>query len=208
MGNAFSPDGPLAELLEKAWNLLVLNILTVVCCLPVVTIGCSITAAYSVCKQIREGHASVFRTFFEAFSSNWKQATILWMILFLILQILIVDYAIVLQTQPQCQDILEVVLLVSAVLWLMTMLWTFALQASFDNKVTQTLKNAFLLSFGFVFRSIIMVVVVCLPVACFWLVDSSIVIVVVVLYGVSLPIYGNHLLLRKTFASFGSSDGL
>lgn len=199
MGNAFSADGPLGELLSKAWDLLVLNVLTLLCSLPLITAGCALTAAYSVCWQIKEGHVPVFRTFFTAFKANIKQATILWVILFLILQILLVDYAIVLKTQPIYRDIAVIVLFVAAIMVLMTMLWTFALQAHFENSVRQTLKNGFLLSIGYLMRSIAMVAMACVPIICFWLVDSTIVFAVVVFYGISLPLYGNSLLLRSVF---------
>ena len=202
MGNAFSPDSPLMELLGKAWNLLVLNLLTLLCCIPVVTAGSAITAAYSVCMQLRTESVSVFPAYFKAFRDNFKQATMIWGFFFLVAQVLAVDYVIILKTQPPAQGVFEGIIYLLALLLLIAAQWAFALQVRFLNKVRLTIRNSFLLGLGYFIRSVVMAVVVCLPVAAFWLLDHAVLFVIIVIYGISGPIYINCLLLEPVFEQF------
>ena len=51
----FSPDGALARLLNTLGNLIVLNILTIICCVPVFTAGAAMTALYTmVMRMVRK----------------------------------------------------------------------------------------------------------------------------------------------------------
>ena len=73
-------DSPVIAFLNKMTDLILLNIIFVICCLPVFTIGAATTAMYYVCIiSIRQGDGYVVRRFFESFRRNFKQATLLWL---------------------------------------------------------------------------------------------------------------------------------
>ena len=77
----FSPDGALARLLNTLGNLIVLNILTIICCVPVFTAGAAMTALYTmVMRMVRKEDGKIISEYFKAFKVNFKQATILWLI--------------------------------------------------------------------------------------------------------------------------------
>ena len=77
--NIFNPDSPIMRFLSRLFDLIVLNALFIICCLPVVTIGASITAMYSVTlKMIRNEECYIVRGFFSSFKKNFKTATLLW----------------------------------------------------------------------------------------------------------------------------------
>ena len=77
----FSPDGALARLLNTLGNLIVLNILTIICCVPVFTAGAAMTALYTmVMRMARKEDGKIISEYFKAFKANFKQATILWLI--------------------------------------------------------------------------------------------------------------------------------
>ena len=48
MRGVFNPDSPMMRALGVVWDLIVLNLLFLVCCIPVVTIGPAITALHYV----------------------------------------------------------------------------------------------------------------------------------------------------------------
>ena len=78
----FDPNGAFARGMERVWSLIVLNVLWLVCSLPVVTMGASCAALYQVLGKLiagEDGH--VARQFFRAWGENWKKATPVWMIL-------------------------------------------------------------------------------------------------------------------------------
>lgn len=83
MGNLFSMDGPLYKICTVIYNLLILNFLWVIFSIPFVTIGASTTALFYVTgKIIRDEHKnSLVKPFWKSFKTNFKQATIIWMLL-------------------------------------------------------------------------------------------------------------------------------
>lgn len=81
--NLLNYDSPLIQFLNKVTDLFILNLLCLICCIPVVTIGAALTAKYDVAMRIvRKEEPTVLKPFFKAFKENFKQATIIWMILF------------------------------------------------------------------------------------------------------------------------------
>ena len=82
MGKLFNLDSPVFSFLNKAADLIWLNILTFICCIPVVTIGASMTALnYVVLKMVRNEEGYITRSYFKSFKENFRQATIIWMIM-------------------------------------------------------------------------------------------------------------------------------
>ena len=55
MGNLFSPEGPVMGALSDLMTLLKLNLLTLLCCLPVVTAGAALTSLHYCVMKMREG---------------------------------------------------------------------------------------------------------------------------------------------------------
>lgn len=91
MKRLFSPDAPLAHILSTLFDLMLLNIVFLVCCLPVVTIG----AAYAALQQqtfalVKCGSISVSK-FFKAFRENAKNATMVWVAFLMITFLVYVD---------------------------------------------------------------------------------------------------------------------
>ncbi len=74
----FSLNGAYARVMNWLWNVLVLSVLWIVCCLPVVTIGASSTAAYyAAAKVIRHQTGKIHSEFFASFRLNLRQAVLL-----------------------------------------------------------------------------------------------------------------------------------
>ncbi len=92
MEDFFDPNGKLMELLWKPIHIMFLNLLWVLFSLPVVTIGASTTALYSVFIKMRNGkEGKLFRDFWNAFRKNFRQATIIWVIIALAAVVFTVD---------------------------------------------------------------------------------------------------------------------
>lgn len=116
----FRIDGKFFGALSKLADLVILNILFLACCLPVVTIGASITALYAVTKKMaedREGY--IFKGFFISFKDNFKQSTIMWLILLVPIVIVSVDLNISnLMKEGSAQTIFKgFLLLVALLIW-------------------------------------------------------------------------------------------
>jgi len=131
----------------RVGDLALVNILFLLCSIPVFTIGASAAALYTVSFQMVRGEEKqIAKTFFSAFGRNFGQATML-TILFLALGAgLFLDLR-VMQVNPSAFPLVfwvgsGLLALAAAI----TLPVAFALQARFDNTFWRTLKNAFVLA--------------------------------------------------------------
>ena len=77
-----SYDSPFSQLLLKLCYSCYLNLIWFICCIPIVTIGASTTALYyTSLKIVRDEDHSLGRMFFHSFRENFRQSTVLWLIL-------------------------------------------------------------------------------------------------------------------------------
>ena len=94
----FNLDSPVMVFLSKVANLMILNVLTIICCIPIFTAGAAITALYYVTiKMARGDDPYIIKGYiFKSFKENFKQATIIWLIMLVILAIIAVDWRVTL----------------------------------------------------------------------------------------------------------------
>lgn len=191
----FDMDNPLMRILSVAADLLLLNVLTLVCCLPVLTVGAALTAAFDVSIHLVRGEGTyIFKPFFRSFAANWKQATLLWLALLGIGALLLLDYVAALNYLPALR--LPVASL--GVLLLALGLYAFALLSRYENTVPATLLNAAKLAAGFFPRTLGMVVFT----LGLWLLSIQYLqygLLILLLFGFSLPCYVSALLLKGVF---------
>lgn len=156
--NFFHLDSPIMRALAVVSNLILLNWLFLFCSIPIITMGASLTAMHHVVLEIiRKQDTSIARGFFRAFKGNFKQATLIWLIYLAIGAVLVVDYQIGLKLLSGAMRMLVLVaMVVLAILWLLTWPYVFPMQARYDNPVTQTIKNAFLVSIAHLPHSLIL----------------------------------------------------
>jgi len=194
----FNLDSPLMQLLNKVADLLWLNILTLICCLPIVTIGASFTALhYMSLKMVRNEDTYVTRGFFKSFKENFKQSTIIWLLMLLAILILAGDYYIMYYSGMEFHQALKIIILAVAVLLVFTILYVFPVQARFENKVTRTIKNAFIMSILQFPKTILMVIFYLLPIILFLI--STDLIPIAFLFGLSVPAFLSAMLYNKFF---------
>lgn len=164
MSNIFSPNSKLYSILTWLADLLVLNLLFLLTSIPLVTIGASLTALYTVVFRIgTQEEGSVVRAYFSAFKSNFKNSTVIWLILVAVFVICGVDLLVATNSEGLLHSI-QFVFWVAILLGMMAMCYAFPLTSRFENKPLLTLKNALLLSIAYFPRSLIMLLVNLLPV--------------------------------------------
>ena len=72
-------DSWIMRILTRIFDLIILNLLFIICSLPVITIGTSLSALYSVTlKMVRNEEGYIVRGFFKAYKENLKQSMIIW----------------------------------------------------------------------------------------------------------------------------------
>ena len=92
MGRFFNMDNKFFTFMGRIADLCILNIICLVCCIPIVTAGASITAMYYVTlKMVRNEEAYIVRSFFKSFKDNFKQATVINLIMIAVGVVLYLD---------------------------------------------------------------------------------------------------------------------
>ena len=72
----------ISEVLSGLIDMIWAGLLWILCCLPVITVGASSTALYyATVKCVRHNRARLTPMFFRSFRSNFRQATLIWLIL-------------------------------------------------------------------------------------------------------------------------------
>ncbi|MGN0165740.1 MAG: YesL family protein [Lachnospiraceae bacterium] len=82
MGSLFDQDRAFWRFINKTADLVILNVVFILCCVPIVTIGPAYTALYyTVMKTIKKDRGYAMRNFFHSFKQNLLQGAVIWMIL-------------------------------------------------------------------------------------------------------------------------------
>ncbi|MGN0362285.1 MAG: YesL family protein [Bilifractor sp.] len=159
MDKFFNMDGPVMRGLSRIFDLVLLNLVTLLCALPVVTAGASLCAMHSVLlKMVRNEESYIVRSFFKAFKENFKQATGMWA-LYLFFGGLIALYWSLLKSFGNSQMVFRVIIAALVFLLLSHMSYSFVLIARFENTFGQMVRNAFALTVGYLPRTLGMVAI-------------------------------------------------
>ena len=194
----FDLDSPLMQVLNKVADLLWLNILTLICCIPIVTAGASLTAMnYMALKIVRNEECYITKGFFKSFKQNFKQATAIWLLFLLAVLVLAGDFYIVKNSGIEFNIVIKVVIGIVALILTFTWMFVFPVLAKFDNTVIRTIKNAFVMSILQFPKTLLMIVIYALPSVIGILVPQA--FPICFLFGLSAPAYVSALLYNKFF---------
>ena len=159
----FSYESKFTQLLLKLCWSCYLNLLWFLCSLPIVTVGASTTALYyASLKLVREEDSSLTRQFFRSFRENFRQATVLWLILLAAGLFLAGDGYILYHLRQSSTGtpavfwtLILAVVIAAGVVYAIVLEYVFPLLASVCNTNTAMLKNAFLIGTHYLFATIL-----------------------------------------------------
>lgn len=195
----FDYDSGLMRVLGKISDLVIVNLMAIICCIPLVTIGASITALhYSILKMKRDTDNYPFRNFWKSFKQNLLQSTAIWLIEVLAVGISIFALLIMSGAKGTFNSIVSGVILAGLLIILIMSTWVYALQARFVNKVMATIRNSFFLGLRYFFRSLYMLLTALIPIAVIYFGGFKW-FSLVILFGLSLPIFLNVFAYDKVF---------
>ena len=196
--NIFEEGSPVQRFLNKMADLLILNIITLLMCLPIITAGAALTAMhYVLLKMVRGEEGYILRSFFRSFKREFRQATVLWILFVALAALMASNLVMVLQGSGRYPIWLPSSIVVVAVLELMFMIYTFAMLSRFDDSIYHTLLNAVTLTFAELPRSLEMAVITIIPLIAFFRV--SILLPVLILFGLSVPGYACAMIYDPVF---------
>lgn len=201
MGKIFDLDSPFMRILNRVGDLMIMNFLVIICCIPIITVGASYTAMHYVfLKMVRDEEGYLVRGFFKSFKENFKQATIIWLIMLVIIAVYVGDALIFLYSGIAFPKALIIAVVAIAVLILMAAVYVFPLLGRFENTIKHTLKNSMIIALANLPKTLLMIVIYALPLVIAYF--SSYAVIFVILFGVSLPAYGAAWLYSGIFKKF------
>ena len=171
-------ESPIIQVLSRLADLFVLNVCTVLCCIPLVTIGAAVTALYAAVDALQNDDGHIYRKFFSVFCSSLKQATALWLIVFLTGAVIICVLGFYYFQQHYVPMI---VCLAAFVFWLCAASWVFPLAAISSLSVKEILSASIQCAIAYLPRTIVMAAMNVVPAFTLlepiWLIQASPVLV-------------------------------
>ena len=207
MNKVFNFEGPVSTFLSRLADLFWLNLLYILCCLPVITAGAATTALFYVTlKMAKDEEGYITRSFFKSFKDNFIQATLIWVAFLVVFVIMFLDFRIAngqsmaeVLSDSVVSDVVIVAVLVMTIVILMTLTYVFPLLAQFDNTVVNTVKNAFLISIRHLPYTFLMLLIMAIPVALIWF-SPALLLLVLIMF--SATAYINSKFYNRIFALY------
>jgi len=181
-----------------------LNLLTLLCSLPVITAGPAFCALFSaMLKIVLNESGEPIPSFFSAFKNNFRNGLLLGLIGVFGAAVVFSDGVYAFSVTGTAKTVFCIVTGIVAAIWLTYICYAFALQARFENGVISHIKNAFLLAFINPGKTVLMWVILLIPVLLLLYLPRYVVAYIGVLYlmfGISLPVFCLSLVLKDVFA--------
>lgn len=132
--------------IEKFGDLFFINILFIISCIPIITIGAAFTAMYSfTTKLVRDHEGPVWKSYWSAFRKNFVPATKAWLVILLILAIMFVEFIFSYSTAGFGLALLLGIMAIEAVFLSFTLPLLFPLIARYENTTMNMIKNSFVI---------------------------------------------------------------
>lgn len=160
MSGIIKPNNPFFNAMGKIGDLILLNVIFILSCVPVVTIGAALSALHiSTDKISRNIESHVMRDFFLAFRENFKNSTVMWLILAAAGSLIYASARYI----ASGSGVLYIPFIFVLTLYIFILIYAFALQAEFVNTAPRILLNSLLTAVSNLPQTILLVLVICLP---------------------------------------------
>jgi len=153
MKSIFSPDGPLYNLAERLGNLVLLNMLYLLFCIPIVTIGpASAALRYVTLKYATNDEDRVFAPFWHSFKQNLKQGMIIGIVRTAITLFLAYDLYYILVTWRYISNntvydkVILVLVALACFVYILVSRYIYPMLARYDNSTRQLIRTSLVLA--------------------------------------------------------------
>lgn len=201
MKNRFNMDTPFFRTMGKIGDIFLLNFIFVITSIPLITIGASITALMTIAIKMttnKEGY--ILSGYWKAFCSNFKQATVIHILLAVLGGILFFDLHFWVRLQNKNAGFMIIISVIPIMLYYMVLLYVYIQQTIFENRITATIKNALLMAVknlpGTLLLGIVVVAILCVM----YFFESA--RIFMVLYGFGLSGYSMAVVYRYIYREY------
>lgn len=196
----FNTDGSFYKITTITTQFIALNLLYLICCLPIITIGAATTALLDVTLHYADGEKGyLIKDYFLSLKRNWRQSTVVFLILLVPFLLLGFSSFFWFAFETIIGTVAGLATIAIAGLLLITFIVASALVARYENTTKQTLQNALLLVIAHPLKAICLLLIP-LTIGCLAILMPSLKIVLIAV-GFSLSAYSSAFLLLSIFAN-------
>lgn len=187
------------KLIKKIINLILLNLLTILCCIPVVTAGAAVCASfYSTLKLLNDESENIFKTYFKGFKASFKQGTLMWCITAPSLLLGIAIWKLVLGSDSSNYNFIQIAgAIVYTAIFVFVNLYSYPMIARYNNTLMNIIRNSIGISFTFLWKTIFVTVLVVAEIFIFSL--SPWILLAGIVFGPELVILTISLVVKPVF---------
>lgn len=198
---------PVLDFINTLCNFIVLNLVFLITCLPVFTIGTALSSLYYVTlKEARGEYGYLIRPYLRKFRENLKAGTAAFAILFVSGAVLLFNLAFWFSVGSIASSVLTGLFFIALLLWLLVFTYTFPLIARFENTTRQTLKNAFCLMMTNVKPTLALLgIYISVVTLCMFAKPMKL---LMVLFGFAFIAYCQSFIFKKVFAPYEHAQGV
>ncbi len=167
MGNSFfSIDSPLYKFMTRLFDILKLNMLWILCSIPIVTMGAATTAAYTIAlKMVDDEEGYIAKPFFKEFRRNFLQGSVIGIIQLIAMYSIYLDFQFF---KVEENNIPFLVIGIIAIFFAyMHLVYAFPLLARYENTVVNTLKNSYSIGIKYFGKTLFLFFILVLEVVVF-----------------------------------------
>lgn len=140
-------NSPLFEFLTTLADFILLNVLFIITCIPIITIGASLSALYCVTMQeARKEHGYIAKKYLKSFKQNFRQSTVIWCGISILGSIFLFNLIFWYNLKSIIGTIVLLIMIVGTALLLLCFLYIYPLIARFQNSTKQTVINSVLIA--------------------------------------------------------------
>lgn len=203
MNNLFNIDTRLYRIMSRLSQFIGLNLITFLCCIPIVTMGAAFSACHKVTHDIMcEGEDAVIKPFFRAFRQSFKQATLVWIVYILVIfatlfNIMMID----LSFTGSLRIVTYVIVLLMLLIFSAISAVLFPLIGRYQNTIKEHLSNSAILTLCHPLRAIAMALLNAFPflLAYVMLLVFLKYLVVWMIFGISVIFLLDYLMMKKIY---------
>lgn len=164
MGKIFNLDAPIVQAVGKVGQMMITTLTWLICCLPIFTVGAATAAMCRMMFNLKEDKYCGFKEFFRAFRENFRNATLLWLLLVACAALLgVAFYLMVLVENTILRMAALMLFCVLFFLVYIVAVYVFPLTAYFENTVPGTIRNAIGMGLGNLRQTIFAIALTLLP---------------------------------------------
>jgi uncharacterized membrane protein YesL len=189
MEKFFDSENPVMRFLSRLVDLVIINLMTLLYSLPLVTAGGALTAMnYVLLHLVRKDETYLIGMFRKSFRENFRQGIPEGLLVLAAAAVTYVDLWVLHGSESKAATLMMIVITIIAMFLAVTFVYMFALQSRYENTVRGTIINAFKLATANLPRTAAILIV--------WLIWVLILVYLnraapafILLYGLTLPGY-------------------